>query len=418
MRTQHLAFISLIILGLTASITSLMSNTPKDEQKKELPKLYIQTITTNKKLSKIHYLDAKMSFESHDEKHHIENQNIQIRIRGNSTSTRNKKPYKIKASEPIQFFDTPKAKKWVLLANYYDKTLMRNYLAYWLAENIGVPYPVSYNYVELFYNGQHQGNYLLTDQVEVKKNRVALQKHLEDDSNKFKITGGFLLEIDERSNKKTIPHIDSRFFTLKVKYPKPTSHVRKRHITNFIKQAENALYGPHFRNNQVGFRKFFDEESMVKWYIVSEVFKNVDSKDFSSIFFSIDLDDKIKMGPIWDFDMSAGNAVYCEECMEPEGWYVQDNPWFKKMYEDPTFRNLVKDTWNKNLHHIEHLPEMIDSLAEVLDESQLKNFRIWPGFDLPKESIVQDLNSYDEHVEYLKNFLEKRIDWMNQELNL
>lgn len=369
-------------------------------------------------ISKDTYTSGMLDYTTFSSEHGMEfkGKDMEIRGRGNSTWRGVKQPYRLKFTQPISFFNEPPQNLWVILANYADKSLMRNYLAYWLAEQIGCPYPVSYHFVELFAQGQYHGNYLMTDQVEVGPHRVNIQPLQPTDNHESVITGGYLLEIDGRVRNKGKPYFTSTKFDIRVRSPKDISEEQMRYIRNYVIEAERVLYGSNFQDAQHGFRKYFDEASMAKWFIVAELFKNVDAQDFSSIFFFKDRDGKLTMGPIWDFDRTLGNAKYCNECLEPEGWYIMKHHWFNRMYEDPNFQQLVRDEWNQNLALIQQLLPKIDETAQYLDKSQQENYKRWPSFSNPNRTNIK-INSYQGHVDYIKDFLTRRIEWMDAQLN-
>lgn len=342
-----------------------------------------------------------------------------IKGRGNSTWGMAKKPYKIKFDSKTSLFNMPAHKTWVLLANYADKSLMRNYLAYRLAKKIETPFAPSYNFIEVFLNGNHQGNYMLSDQVEVGADRVNITELNPSDNGDDVITGGYLLEIDARAPEKDGPYFrsDKTNFPIAIEGPEEPSDLQMAYIKNYVNEAETALFGPDFKDINNGFRKYFDEEAMIRWFFVSEVFKNVDSRDFSSIFFHKERGGKLTMGPLWDFDLGAGNAGHCPDCMQATGWHVRYNPWFDRMYEDPAFKGKVKDMWKQYKSEIDDLLPTIDEMALYLDLSQKRNFVLWPDFNDPNWTVVQGKLSYKSQVDYLKEFLAVRIAWMDGEIN-
>jgi hypothetical protein len=382
-----------------------------------LAKLYITTdnrakIIKEEYIPALFYIDPNHQYESEPIK--VEGE---IRGRGNTTWRMPKKPYKIKFESKIGLFNLPPHKTWVLLANYVDKTLMRNYLAYTLAHKMKSSFAPAAHFIEVFLNGVHQGNYLLTDQIEVASTRVKIPELNPAENYDLSITGVYLLEIDQRIlSAKDEPYFVSHKFPIIIKSPEEPSELQLKYISDYVKEAEEALFGENFADANHGFRKYFDEESMIKWFIVCEVFKNVDSRNFSSIFLHKDRGGKLTMGPVWDFDLAAGNASHCRDCMESSGWRVMDNLWFSRMYEDPAFKANVKAIWNQYKSEIDDLLPEITELKNYLDLSQKRNFVHWPKFNDPG-ATAQNLPDYDSHVDYLYNFLSERINWMDNEFN-
>ncbi|MDQ3393219.1 MAG: CotH kinase family protein [Bacteroidota bacterium] len=380
-----------------------------------IAKLYITT-ENKARITKEEYVPASFDFDPNFE-YDAEPIGLEGRIRGRGNTSWNmlKKPYKIKFESKTSFFNMPAHKTWVLIANYADKTLIRNYLAYTLAEKTEMPFPVSRHFVEVFLNDVHIGNYMLTDQIEVDSDRVDIMELGPTDNDPNQITGGYLLEIDHRVlQAQDEPYFETSHFPIVVKSPEEPSIQQMDYISNYLKEAEEALFGEDFSDVNFGFRKYFDEESMIRWFIVSELFKNVDSRHFSSIYIHKNRGGKLDMGPLWDFDLSTGNASHCRDCMRPTGWHVMNNAWFKRMYEDEAFKANVKKLWKQYKPEIDNILPQIFKLSEYLDLSQQANFVLWPKLNEPG-ATVQNLPDYQSHVEYLHDFLEERINWMDNE---
>lgn len=418
---KHLLYLS---SGILSGFLLLSTSGCRDKEyaepskKSELATLHIQ-IQNRQTIEKNNYVPASISFFPgiDDMGDRIENYSGNIKGRGNSTWTMIKKPYKLKMDQKTSFFGMAPAKKWVLLANYADKTLIRNYLAYWLADRIGSPHAPSFHFLEVYLNEVYQGNYMMSDQIETGTSRVNIPELKPEDNAPQMITGGYLLEIDQRVTETGDPYFRAHQFPVGIKSPDEPSEEQLSYISGYVNEAEDVLYSSNFTNPETGFRKYFDDESMIQWFIVSEIFKNVDSRDFSSIFFFKDRGGKLVMGPVWDFDLSAGNATYCDECMDPEGWYVLHSYWFERMWQDRAFREKVKQRWQEYKPEIESLFLKIEDLSNQLALSQNENFKLWPDFDDPDWAVVQGLESYNKQIDYLRDFLRKRIDWMNSQLS-
>ena len=388
-----------------------------------LPRLYITTEGNAPIESKDDYVRATFRFEPNlsDQCASFETTGG-IKGRGTSTWELPKKPSKIKFDNKTAFYNLPPQKEWVLLANYADKTLIRNYLAMYLSEQLKMAFTPTAHFTEVYLNNKHTGNYMITDQIEVKSSRVNVEELADTDTDPLIITGGYLLEIDQR----ILVNLDEPYFQttnetthypIVVKYPKAPTPIQMNYISSYVNEAESVLYGTQFAHPTEGFRKYFDEEAMIKWYIVSEVFKNVDSRRYSSINIHKSRTGKLCMGPLWDFDLAAGNATHNPDCVIPTGWYIMYNAWFNRMYEDEAFQQKVKQIWKTYREQIFGLLPLIDETALTLKKSQIKNFTIWPDFNEPKDLVVQNYLTYDSQIEYLKAFLTERINWLDSKLN-
>lgn len=384
-----------------------------------LPKLYITTDNGTAIDSKDEYVGATIQFDPNctDDSTPFEITG-DVKGRGNSTWVMPKKSYKLKLNQKTSFLGEPAHKEWILQANYMDKTLIRNYLAMDLSRKMDMPYTPCAHFVELFVNNQHVGNYLLTDQIEVSSSRVDIEEQESTDTDPAVISGGWILEIDQP----ILEHLDEPYFEtdrypITIKYPKNPNAAQMTYIKQYFWDFEYTLYTSGFADPINGFRKYVDEETMIKWFIVNEVFKNVDAQRYSSIYMYKDRNKKLKMGPVWDFDLSTGNAFHNNDCMVPTGWYVMYNAWFKRMYEDPAFQQRVKAIWVDNRYEIYQTLDLIDKLVTKINKSQAKNFTLWPQFEDPYWAVVKGKNSYLSQISWLKSFMTERIDWMDAELS-
>ena len=220
---------------------------------------------------------------------------MEIRGRGNSTWTWPKKPYKIKLANDVALLGTEPRDEWVLLANYADRTALRTYLAMGLASSSGLPWTPRTRFVDVVLNGVPQGLYLLTDQVEQGTERVDLP----DDS--------YLLEVNTRFRRQG----DRGFWSehgipISYKDPDEPKKSERKLVRSAIHRFEKALYGKNFADPKFGYRAHIDLDSFINWYLVEELFHNQDSNFFSSVHFTWTPGGDIAMGPVWDFDLSAG----------------------------------------------------------------------------------------------------------------
>ena len=339
-----------------------------------------------------------------------------IKGRGNSTWGFIKKPYKFKFDKKTSLFGSAPSKEWVLLANYADKTLIRNYLANTLSASMKMAFSPMSEFVELYLNGKYNGNYMLTDQVEVSPSRVNIDELTTTDTDPSKLTGGYMMEIDQRIYETLdAPFFESRFFPVTVKSPKTPTDGQMSYIKGYVLEAENVLYGTNYRDPVNGFRKYFDEDSFIKWFIINEIFKNVDSQSFSSIDFYKPRNGKIFFGPVWDFDLGAGNATHNPSCEVATGFYTLYHKWFVQMYEDPAFKVKVAEIWKQYRTTFLNMNNLITDEGKLLEVSELMNFRLWPNFSDPSWCVIQGKANYAEHVAWLRQFLTKRIDWLDQQ---
>ena len=284
-------------------------------------------------LSKDDYVDATLRVGNGGEA-------IQTRIRGrgNSTWTMPKKPYRLKLDKKTALLGMAADKDWALLANYSDKTLMRNSVAFCMSRMLGMAWTPDSRYVELTLNGDYVGSYQLTEHVKTGPDRVDIgeESTLAGDPGM-----GFLLEIDAR--------LDEVFWfhsTQGVPYTVKSDLVAEQlpAITDYVAQVEAALFGSDFTNADTGYERYLGTDTLIDLYLINELMRNTDAFA-SSTFAYRPRDGKLHFGPAWDFDIAAGNVNYSGN-WRTEGWWVRTvSPYVARLQQDPEFERRVKQRW-------------------------------------------------------------------------
>ena len=343
-------------------------------------------------------------------------QDLEMKIKGRGNSTWwqggiwGKKPYQIKFGDKTEVLNMPKDKKWVLLAELSDKSLIRNKIAREIANISRFDYVPQAEYSEVFINEQHVGTYLIGQKVEESKNRVNIGDT------------GYLIEIDTDANGRIetddvyfrSSQWSSRYedgvFNIKepsLDYDSEEFNLIKDHVNDF----EEALFGNNFKDPDLGYRSFIDLPSFIDWFLVNEISKNQDARSYSSIYFNYIPGEKIKMGPVWDFDLAFGNVDY-SNAENPEGFWIKENLWFKRMFEDPYFSDLVNTRFNYYENNLSSILSKVDEFENYLSKSQKKNFEIWDILSKDVWPIPVKYDTHREYVEYLKNWIDTRMLWL------
>ena len=347
-----------------------------------------------------------------------------IKIRGNSTSNASKKPYNIKFSSKTNVLGMGKNKKWVLLANCFDKTLLRNLTVFDISKQLGVPYTPDYKVVDVYVNDKLKGSYLLVDAIEVSSNRV----DIDTSDNEF------LLELDYNPE-----DAESRYFytpTYEIKFAinepeiKDLTSEQYAYLRDLIKNAELALASGDIKEIE----KYFDIDSMASFYLMQEFFRNVDVNASSTRFHV--KDGKIYGGPVWDFDLSAGNyrQTYYKHMYDDygncyAGLRATRMPWFGALCEVDEFQEVVNQKFLDlqdtlvNLYEDNSLGQnFIDKTIATYKGSIDRNY----GEAGWKPNMVYSKNyyertpesTYEENVEYFRNWLKNRNEWLLKEWGL
>ena len=345
----------------------------------------------------------------------------EIKGRGNSTwFDMPKKPYRIKLDKKASLLGMPESKNWVLLANYADKTLMRNELAFTLSRNIGRAFTPASRYVEVYLNGAYLGNYQLAEQIKEGKGLVDIEEQPKGTTALPDLSGGYLIEQDLFANGEPVHFFTKKNMPFVVKYPDEDdiNQAQKTYIKDHFQKLEDALYGANYTDPVNGYRKYFDVDTYVDFYIINEVIGNPDAFR-STYMFKKRNDDKIYTGPVWDFDKAANNdsrlgnqvqGLMSNSAFEPKIW-------FKRFMTDPAFRLRIKTRWNELKPKIQELPNAISPIQKKLEVSQVRNFTKW---DILKKQSYLEMNvsgTYAGDVLYLKNFLTNHIAWLDTKFN-
>lgn len=354
----------------------------------------------------------------------LNNANMQIRCRGNSTFYMPKLSYRVKFESKTNLLFDYYEKDWVLLANFSDQTLIRNYLAHNLSSDMEMEFSPAAAFVDVFINDEYMGNYMLSDQIEVSNDRVNIDEH------SFDVDTGYLLEMDKRQDtlelREGVEGVDF-FYVYGVPYviksPKTDSiyysHAQFVFIESYIATVHLALM------NHQDYDDLIDEESFIDWFIIQELFQNVDS-GYSSVYMYKDTDSLLKMGPIWDFDLSAGNPGHLgDDLRKPEGWYtslVFKNIWYYYLMQYDDFRLHLKERWNEVYgQQIQSMLRNVYEAANSIARSRYLNFQRWDIIgkweDWYTAPEVLAADTYEKQVEFLYDFLYTRSIWLNEEIN-
>ncbi|MDR2622644.1 MAG: CotH kinase family protein [Dysgonamonadaceae bacterium] len=403
-------------------ITSLLitCGAAAQTQLTNLPTMYINTENAKPVVSKDNYLKATITVKSSVATEEVTNLVTEIKGRGNSTWGMAKKPYRLKLDKKANILGLPaKAKNWVLLANYADKTLIRNAVAFKISEITGLEFTPTVKFLDLYVNNDFLGNYMLTDQVEVNEKRVNVEEQDSTDIREPEVTGGYLLEIDGFAASELKWFTSRQGLKITIKYPKDDEIVAEQetYIRNYINNFESKLFATDFKNPETGYRSMVDTTSLINWYIACELTGNSDSF-WSTYIYKRRSDNKLYFGPLWDFDIAfnndnrLGNAVrklMREHAHSPRTWIEQfwKDEWFQKAVER-RWKALVDD----NL--LGRLTTYIDETAALMDASQKKNFQRWNILNTRVYRETYLFATYQQGTDFLKSYLSERINFLNE----
>jgi spore coat protein CotH len=372
-----------------------------------LPIIYLTTSGNAYIDSKEDYVDGTVTIKGGRDFENAPSAIMEIRGRGNSTwFLHPKKPFQMKLDDKSTFLDMPSKKKWLFLAEYSDKTMLRNTISFEMGYLSNLDWTPKSTFAEVYINDEYNGTYNITEKVEEGSNRVDIG----DD--------GFLLEIDQldRQDPDDVYFYTGEFLVA-IKEPSlDWDDEQYNYIKAHINEFEATLFASNFADPITGYPKYIDVDSFVDWYLISEITKNVDSRFYSSIYFHLVPGEKIKMGPLWDFDLSFGNVDYADSRYS-EGFWVKDNPWIARLFTDSVFVDKVKTrfTYFKNNQNV--IMDKIDAYADKLNLAQQENDAKWEtlGKYVWPNPLVFD--TYSEEVTHLKTWYSQRMAWLDDALN-
>jgi hypothetical protein len=336
--------------------------------------------------------------------------NAGVRGRGNTTWGYPKKPYRIKFDSKQKLFGLTKAKSWVLLANWLDPTLIMNTVTFYFGRACNFPFANHGIHVDLVLNGVYQGNYLLTEQVQVGEGRVDIDE-----------TTGFLAEMDWYYDEEPKFETDNYKMPVMIKSPEDLDDPAGY---DFVKAAINALDAKmsagDFPNNNYG--SLINMDNLAVFMILNELVGNDEQKHPKSTYIyrhDPARDSRIHFGPLWDFDWAFGykesGHVYFQNpqkrIFEPKySGSEKGRKFFRRFMDDLQFLARYKACWQENYGKIITVWDFIDETAAALEKSQQLNFKRW-------ESEYNYAVNYRQEIEKMKNYLDLRMTYLNTEIN-
>ena len=380
--------------------------------------------------------------------------NIGIEYRGSSSQLFDKKSYGFETwdeeNEDMDYplLGFPEEEDWIFYGPYSDKTLIRNKLIYDLSNQIG-RYASRTKFCELTINNQYMGVYVFMEKLKRDKNRIAIKKLENDDLDSINISGGYIIKIDKSDDengeqvyndfnafisnyKPNYATYQSIWFNYEYPKPKDIHNEQKQYINSYFDNFEKALSGINFKDSLSGYRKYIDVESFIDFFILNELSNNLDGYRLST-YLHKNRNEKLKIGPIWDFNLSFGNGNYCNgdkydtwtykfnETCSDDFWLIPF--WWEKLLEDPYFVNKLKERWNelrKKELSDENIFQMIQNYISILKNESgavYRNYSKWNviGKYLWPNNYVG--NSYESEIDYLIKWISKRNNWLDKSIN-
>lgn len=396
-----------------------------------LPRLVIETRNSAPITSKEVYVDAVFRLSRLAQPDQVDVVNGRIRGRGNSTWGQPKNPYKVQFSNDASYarvadvLGMPRNRNWALLADYFDRSLLRNQVALSLGNSSafrdGLKWTPSGQHVEVWLNGDYVGVYLLTEDIRIDPARLAIRR-MSTDPAAGEVDGGYIAEVDQRLDCYAGDVLDLQLVTpqavpICIDTPDETAITPQQlaWIKAELLRVEADLYGLR-RLDGLNLPSFAD------WYLVQELLRNNDALFVSSDFLWKDsaraadpADRLVNMGPLWDFDRAAGNVNYNDNWMVDGCWVSKDYlpNWFAALFQSPQFVELTLSRWHAKRQAIgSYLTGALAAYSRRVGPAARRNFERWPVLGVPLTNYYT-FTTHEQEVQYLSDFLMHRLTWLD-----
>ena len=438
-----------------------------------LPSMHITTQSGS--LSKIHKNKSnkepgEMVFRDADGSLIYDGELKHIKMRGNASTSYRKKNYAIKLKQGTNLLGMGKAKKWILLGNHLDKSLIRNQMTFDMARYAGLDYTPECRQIFVYINHEYLGLFLLTEKIEVDDDRVNirnLEKETEDlneekpetfpadgkmnpKAGNFKgflipnepddISGGYLIEYDQDWHKYLeIPSgcVTKRGRTLTIHSPEYCSMAQIQYITGLMQSFENAIFAKDGKDPDTGkhYSEIADLDSLVNKYLINEISKNYDSNMSSEYFYKPDdsVSEKIHAGPVWDLDNTYADYARADtvDNLKPTGMHASRKGklsyWWPALYRQPDFYRAVVRRYHERfvpaleillgLREEDEQLKSLETYAAAIEKSVKMEYVRYPMLK-EKRNKVQTGTNLRENIEYLRKFITKRMEFLSGEWTL
>ena len=380
-----------------------------------LPVLYIQTENKEPITSKDYYLNATyyldaIGLEGYESIGSASAPlTMEIKGRGNYSWTGfDKKPYRIKLADKQPLLGMKKSKHFALLAHADDsndrKGFMRNAVGFELSRMIGMTYTPDARPLEVVLNGDYIGLYFLTEHIRVDKDRVNIVEQEDEETDNEKITGGWLVEIDNYDDDPHITIKEGGKTTMWITYktPEVLSPQQEQYLTEQMKLIDNLVYGD---KNSDELWNYLDMDALAKFYIVQELTDNYESFHGSCYLHKeLGKNEKWYFGPVWDFG-SSFNRDKSQYMYQGDVWH---NHWIPEICKFPAFMNRVKEVWNEFYNgDYNNIYNFIDTHENLIAQAAVKDKERWSQYH-----GSQTIGTY---IERTTNILRKNAEWLNEQ---
>ncbi|MBO4826036.1 MAG: CotH kinase family protein [Prevotella sp.] len=383
---------------------------PREAWSGTLPVLFINTgqpvTSKDSYVSGTCYIDA-LGLEGYESMGSADSPlSLQVKGRGNYTWTAfDKKPYRLKFADKVQPLGMNSNKHFTLLAHADDDmAFLRNTVGFELSRMMKLAYTPSQQPVEVVLNGEYIGLYMLTEHIRVAKTRVNITEQDNEETDPDKITGGWLLEIDnyEEENQLRMTESNGSALNFTCHSPEVLSAEQKNYMTDFLQHTDRAIYNQDKSSTE--WEKYIDMDALARYYIVQEVMDDAESFHGSCYLHKERGNDtKLVFGPVWDF----GNAF-----RRGYNQFIYQNPpfgqnWIGEIARFPRFQQVVRSVWQTFLaNDYPGLDAFIDGFADQIAAAVVSDGKRWPQYS---QANINDRKQSFRHC------LTQKVDFLRRQ---
>ena len=398
-------------IQISSSVFEIIGKNFENLPKTGLPVIVVNTVNASPIVSKeIWQEGATVTILNPDMTYDYQGTS-EIKGRGNSTWWwYSKKPYTLKLNKKSKILGMPKDKRWNLLTNAPDRTNLRNSVGFYLAkQTTALGWTPNSRHVELVLNGQNMGLYLLCEHIKVSDDRVNIEEMKSSDIDGQSITGGYLMELDNSYDE--INKFKTDILDLPVMFKEPDEDVLAEEQFNYMKDYFNRIE-TYITNNPIdmGYKDLIDIESFAEYFLVKEIVSNYELSIPRSIYMNKDRNGKLKIGPVWDFDL---DPFY----IEPNSFRHTTSIWYKYLFKDPEFVAMVKRKWTELKPKFMTVFNYIDDVRDEIKESAEVNNDMWPITEENKYYCDDYLMPYENAVDRLTEGVRRKIKWIDAHID-
>ena len=321
---------------------------------------------------------------------------VSSKLDGSSQMGKNNYRFTINAAYSV--LDDPMNTTWELLSNAKDATMLHTQTGFHLGKISNLHFTPHFHFADLMLNERYFGTYLLGESIDYTNNRTGVESN------------GFIVKIDA-SNGRTYFKTDNLEQPVTIVSPTVFSGDEDyQFICNYVRSAESALFGSNFTDATEGWQRYLDMDSFVDWYLINEIAKNLDGDFGAECYMNMKRDGKLRMGPLWKMERSFGYGD-----SSTSDFVIKNVKWYNRLFQDPAFVAKVKERFTYFYNHKNDILKEIDADVSYLRNAIPENNNKWEVFSGSSADDVR--KKYQKEVTTMKSWIEKRMDWLNDEIS-